>query len=195
MIKQLLSEFKTEIEGNIRLRIGLWLIIFIITLYCLILLHNYQQSLEKSHKQALNKLNKIEFIIQQDDWHQRLEKIQAVKTQLETQLWTATSQGLAQASLQAWLDDVVNKQINLPHAQIKIATAPMTNTLPEMKLLKVSARIEARLVGSKLESLLEKIASHKYMVLIEQLNVKKSYIKNVLPKVSIIVVAYFSIHS
>lgn len=99
----------TELRKNTRLRVGLWFIIVLSLSYIVLLLNDYQETLQQEHQNTLKRLNQLQNIAHQNQWLERASQTQALRTQLEVKFWQANTSGLAQATFQKWLDTEVHR--------------------------------------------------------------------------------------
>jgi hypothetical protein len=177
-----MSELLKELQENMRLRLGIWGVSAILLSYPLLLLRDYEHSLALAHGSALEQLHRLRDISAQDAWAEQAERARALRVQAEDKLWRADSRGLAQATLQSWLQ-----------AQLKIAGIEKPRVTVESTidagpgLWKVSAKCDAPFEAAKLELLLKILATHPQWLVVERLETRMSHS----PQFSLLLSAYF----
>lgn len=170
MFELVLSNLIKELKDNVRLRIGLWLIIVLLLSYLVALLNQYQRQLETGYHKAVARLQHLQAVAQQTQWAERAVQAKALRSQLEASLWQADTQGLAQATFQQWLNtQLKSKKVENGHTQVKPALV-----VPQQEnLWVVAAQIDAKFSSLPLEQLLATIASYPTLIVTEQLEIKR----------------------
>jgi len=174
-----------ELQSNTRLRVGLWLIAGIIAIYGILLLDDQRLKLQGEYKTTVARLHQLENIAQQADWTKRADEIKKLRQDLESKLWQANTQGLAEANLQAWFDKQL-KELEINVQRLKVES--VVESQPTMKLWKVTAHIGAKFVPKQFDGLLLAMAKNPQWLIIERLDV---FGANRNPRFVIIASAYF----
>lgn len=155
-----------EWRRNTRLRLGAALAGLILAGYGVLTLSDLEPSLRAEHQRLRQQLAVAENLATQNYWGERRDAAKAVRVQLESRLWSATSRGLAQADVQTWLN-----------AQLKAAQFGETRTQVEQArevegqpgLWQVTARVEGSFAANGLLVLLRAIETHERLTVVEQL--------------------------
>lgn len=158
-----------ELRTNVRLRLGLWLIAAIVGLYGILTLDDYRKKLVKDYQGQANHLMQLQSVINETQWGARIEQIRALKIPLEEKLWKTTSKGLAQASLQTWLD-MQAKTAKLEIHRLTVEEPIETKEKPV--LWQVSAQMEGVFVSQGLETLLQTLSQHPQWVIVDRLDIQ-----------------------
>jgi len=175
----------TELRKNTRLRAGLWFIIGLLLSYIILLLNDYQGTLQQAHQNAIKRLNQLQSVAHQTQWLERASQAKALRTQLEVKFWHANTQGLAQATFQKWLDTQVNSA-KMKKANLRIQS---TFALPKQpNIWKITARLDASFTRQSLHQLLLAMAKHPQFIVTERLQIRN---QNRIARFTLIVSAYF----
>lgn len=186
MLRSLLANFINEFLKNVRLRIGIWLIVALLLTYLVTLFSDYQRQLQENYTGVLNRLTQLQTLAQQTAWRDRANQAQALRNQLETRLWQAETKGLAQATVQKWLSGEVERiKFEQPYLQVEAAT----ESLKYPGLWVVTARLDATFEAQSFESLLLAIVEYPSMTVTERLEIRQIGLS--VPKFTLILSAYF----
>jgi hypothetical protein len=158
-----------ELRTNLRLRLGLWLIIAIVGFYGILTLDDYRKKLVKDYQSQANYFLQLQSVINETQWSTRVEQIRALKVPLEDKLWKATSKGLAQANLQTWLDAQA-KAAKLEIHRLTVEEPVETKEKPT--LWQVSAQMDGVFVSQGLEALLLILYQYSQWVIVERLDIQ-----------------------
>lgn len=176
-----------ELRNNVRLRMGLGVIIAIIASYSALLLDEYRQKLRTEHQTSVKRLAQLEGVTQQTQWTQRASDTRALLVQLEDKLWRANSKGLAQANLQAWLDSQIKA------AAITETRLTMESTVDSNKyanVWQVTAQINGNFTAASLDTLLMAFAKNPQWVIVDRLEIYRTKPAKFL----LVVTAFFQAH-
>ena len=163
-----MQNFLNELRSNTRLRLGLWLILFILLAYGLLRLNDYQKELMIQYSSAQQQLNKLESIAGQKYWKQRKIDAETLKIELEKRLWKASSQGLARADFQSRLS-ISLRHAKLDKSRIKVEDIEVLTGTPT--LWKVSARIDGVFKADLIAQLLRDMANNPEIIVVERLDI------------------------
>ncbi|OQW93386.1 MAG: hypothetical protein BWK79_11395 [Beggiatoa sp. IS2] len=187
MLQPLFANFTSEFLKNVRLRIGIWLIIALLLSYLVTLFSDYQQQLQENYGGVLNRLAQLQTLAQQTEWGDRANQAKVLRNQLEMRLWQAETKGLAQATVQKWLSGEVERiKFEQPYLQVEAAT----ESLKYPGLWVVAARLDATFESQSFESLLLAIVQYPLMTVTERLEIRQ--IGFSVPKFTLILSAYFT---
>lgn len=190
------TPFLTEIRVNPRLRLGLWLIIGIAWIYCLLLLRDEVQRATNEHQAFAKKVARTLAQAGQNEWLERAESAQAAQLQHESRLWREGTIGLAQASFQDWLN-LAMQQSGLTKPVVTVAAqeesaseksaAGAKATDAGSNLWKVTAKLNFDFTPKNLYELMGRLVGHERQIVVETLVIRSVPA----PRAEMLVVAYF----
>ncbi|ALG67807.1 hypothetical protein [Beggiatoa leptomitoformis] len=175
----------TELQNNIRLRLGLWFILFILSAYGLLLLNDYRYKVMGEYTEANKRLAQLQSITQQQYWLERKQQVQTLRLDTESHLWLANSKGLAQANVQAWLSNQL-KVAGIKEPRIK-AEAAIDATQTALNLWQVTAQVEAPFSVNSVNTLLLAITQNPQWLIIERFEIRSGQSM----RFTLVVTAYF----
>lgn len=195
-LSESLSPFLAEIKANPRLRLGLWLIIGIAWIYCLLLLRDEVQRAGNEHQAFAKKVARTLAQASQNEWLERAESAQAMQLQHESRLWREGTIGLAQAGFQDWLNLVV-QQSGLTRPVLTVAAqeeSASEKTAAGAKgndnassLWKITAKLSFDFTPKNLYELMARLAGHDRQIVVETLVIRSVPA----PRAEMMLVAYF----
>jgi hypothetical protein len=180
--------FLTEIRNNHRLRWGIWAILAISATYGLLLLQDWRVELENDYQSVARRWQQVQQVVAQPEWPRRAQQAREQYTQLQSRLWQANTQGLAQASLQSWLDGKA-KQVGLQNHSVRVDPA---TTIDRVKVWQIKAQLEAEFHPDRLFDLLLLLAESPQWIVVERLDVSQTTRST---RLQLIIVAYFQENS
>ncbi|MDM8525689.1 hypothetical protein QUF80_20145 [Desulfococcaceae bacterium HSG8] len=157
-----------EYRNNPRLRLGIWVILAILTAYVILFLSDLEQSLREDYRQSADRLAKLEVLARQKEWTDRAEAAKSSAVQAEGRLWKAGTRGMAQAKVQSWADRLLkDKGITDARSQAE----PARDVPGYDGVWQVSVRISGGFDFRKLAELLHSVETNPKLVTVEQLDV------------------------
>jgi hypothetical protein len=105
----------------------------------------------------------------QTGWTSRAEAARQRRVALESRLWQAGTQGLAQANLQSWLDRELQKQ-GVDNYQLQVEPARPAPNRPGV--LEVRARVKGPFVPEVFFNFLKVIEGHSQPLSVDQLEIQ-----------------------
>jgi hypothetical protein len=114
-------------------------------------------------------LARLEQLGQTDLWQQRRAETDLARVQAEVRLWDAETDGLAQANFQSWIQEQAN-QSGIRLGDIRTSVNPAGNN--PLKLRQLSAQLSGRFEADGFFKLLQAIAAHDRLVVIERLDIQ-----------------------
>ena len=182
-LQQQLAQAQRELQQNTRLRMGVWLIVIIGLVYLALVQSDRLTEAYNEFADQLQQLDRVESVQTGSDWADELAAEKALAEDLSGELWKAESQGLAQASLQASLDNIIS-DLNLGNARIRSGVMQPAAELPDV--WQIQAQLEGRYrAGAELQ-LLYAIATHPEKLTIDRLDLSRQNSRLV-----VLVSAYF----
>jgi hypothetical protein len=193
----MLDKFVAEFRNNVRLRMLLAGAAAIVWLYAVINLRDLAIAKNVQFVGLERQIAKTKLQANQADWPQRLQSIRLLQVELEGRLWQNSTQGLAQAAFQDWLNQAaIRATLGRPAVTILAvedkgdAGAPDATAdpaSPKLELWKVRAKLEFDFSPVSLMNLLKQITMNPQQVAIESLNIRKEPV----PRVDMLLVANF----
>ena len=116
-----------------------------------------------------HQLARIEQLGRSDLWHQRREETDLARVRAEARLWEAETDGLAQANFQSWILEQANRAgigVGDIHTAIDSALAS------PLKLRHLTAQLAGRFEQDGFVKLLQAIAGHDRLVVVERLEIQ-----------------------
>jgi hypothetical protein len=193
MFDRYVAEFRT----NLRLRLLLAGVAAIVWLYAVLNLRDLAIAKNLQFIGFERQIAKTKLQTTEADWPQRLQEIKLMQVELEGRLWQNSTQGLAQAAFQDWLNQAAIKAtlgrpaVTMLAVEEKGDAANNDNTAnpasPNLQLWKVRAKLEFDFTPPGLMNLLKQITVNPQQVVVESLNIRKEPV----PRVDMLLVANF----
>ncbi len=173
-----------ELKQNFRLRMGIWLIVFIVLLY-LVLVQSarFDEAFSQYNRQALQ-LERAETLLGQDDWVTRAELENTSFSELSGRLWQAETLGLAQASLQGALNSMA-QSLTLRNIRLRSGAAQAIDTIEGV--WQVQVQLDAQYNAGDELGLLYKMAQNSQLMVVERFDLQPNN-----QRLSMIVSGYFT---
>lgn len=115
-------QMRSELQGNARLRLGLALIAATLCLWGLLLLQDQAASWNEQADAAQAEIERLKPLQSATQWPERAEQARKHHEALRAMLWSAASQGLAEAALQDTLRAWAEKA-GLPVRELSVSAA------------------------------------------------------------------------
>ncbi len=188
----MLERLRAELKGNARLRIAVALVFAVLWLYLILAMRDALDRSAREYRSASIKLSRLQSVIAQGDWTERLNAAKTLQAQVEAALWRGDTLGLARASFQDWANQQMQQAAV---ARPVISMGPANEEAPGEQaraaglddLWKVTAKLTFDFNPESLNKLLLKVITHTQHVAIETLRITKEPI----PRVEIVATAYF----
>jgi hypothetical protein len=152
-----------------RSRILLVVLAFILGVGGLTVLDSHDSEILQAMATKQRQLSRIEKLGQTDLWHQRREETDLARVRAEARLWEAETDGLAQANFQSWILEQANRAsigVGDIHTAIDSALAS------PLKLRHLTAQLAGRFEQDGFVKLLQAIAGHDRLVVVERLEIQ-----------------------
>lgn len=188
----MLERFLLELKGNVRLRIAVALIFALLWFYLLLLMRDSLDASTREYRNASIKLSKLQSVMQQGDWAERLSTAKTLQANMESALWRGDTLGLARASFQDWLNQQM-QQAAVSRPVISLGTGSEEATSDQAQaggvddLWKVTAKVVFDFAPESFNKLLALLEGHTQHVAIESLHITKEPVA----RVEIMASAYF----
>jgi hypothetical protein len=154
--------------ANPRSRLLIFGLVFIVAASGLTMLDSLDSSITGRIAERQRQLARIEHIGDGAVWHSRRTETDLARVQAEGQFWDGQTDGLAQADFQTWIVDQATRS---GIAQIDIHTSVSQAANNALKLRQLTAQVSGRFDGVALSKLMQAIAGHNRLVLVNRLDI------------------------
>ena len=165
-----LRPLAAEFAANPRLRGGLWLILCILLLYCILVQSDRLAAAHADHAAELGRLAKAERVLAGEDWPALLEAERAIHQALESKFWRSETEGLAQAQLQDALAGAI-QGLDLTRMRIRSGVSQPVAELPG--IWRVQTRLDSTYKGGVELELLRALATHPKKIVVDRLDLRR----------------------
>ena len=169
-LSQALQSAAAELAGNSRLRWGIWLILGIVLLYCILVQSDRLAAVHDEYAAATARLHKAESLLERQDWHELLDAERRAHQSLEASLWEARTEGLAQAKLQAALAGAIER-LDLRQPRIRSGVSQPASNLPG--IWRVQTRLDATYRPGVELQVLYALAMHPNKLIVDRLDLRR----------------------
>lgn len=164
------AQLIAELQTNRRAALGLLVIAALIALYGVMLLRGATERAIEAYGTEAAMLQRVTAVAQEKDWPLRATQSGAMLANMRQRLWTADSEGLAQADLQSWIS-TVGREIGLPIFDIRTEAAKVPNAPPD--LWQITATITAQPSEPAVIALLERLAQPPHVTVVSRFHVRQ----------------------
>ena len=169
-LNQALRPLAAELAGNARLRWGVWLILGIVLLYCVLVQSDRVAAVHGEYAAEVDRLAKAETLLQRQDWPELLEAERKTHRALKVAFWEAKTEGLAQAKLQGALTGTV-EGLKLRKPRIRSGVSQPVPDLPG--IWRVQTRIDATYRPGVELQMLHALATHPKKLIVDRLDLRR----------------------
>jgi hypothetical protein len=159
-----------ESVTNWRAGIGLILVGALVGVSGLVALHRATAGQIAAYAQKSAQLERIVAIEREHEWPQRAEESAKLLQMLDNRLWTAESEGVAQADLQAWIGGI-GHEIGMPMFDIRVESTRPKDLAPDLR--QITATITAQPSEAAVVALLERIAEAPHLTIVSRLHIRQ----------------------
>jgi hypothetical protein len=177
-----------QAKSNTRLRISLWIILFISISYPWLVLNDYNQSLRDNIKSELDRESKILRTAGETEWFQRAEKLTKLNGEIEQLFWDAPSTGIAKATLFQTLNEWAQKN-KLTKVQIRLEEP--TTVEGQEGIYRVAGQIDTVFEAKQSMEFLSTIEKSDLKIVIEQMEISQ----RTRPVHRLIIATYFRVET
>jgi len=169
-LRRALRPLATELAANDRLRWGVWLILGILLVYCILVQSDRLAAAHRDHAAELERLARAGQVLAGRDWPALLEAEREAHRALEARFWPAETEGLAQAKLQDALARVV-EGLGLRDARFRAGASQAVPGAPG--IWRVQTRLDAGYRrGAELRAL-HALATHPQKLIVDRLDIMR----------------------
>ena len=166
-LRRALRPLAAEVADNARLRWGIWLIVAILLVYCLLVQSERLDAAYLDYAGEAGRLAKAQTVLTGEDWPSLLEAERAVHRALTSRYWQAETEGLAQAKLQDALAGAVS-ELGLREARFRSAVSQPVPNLPGV--WRVQTRLDAAYRSGLEPRVLHALATHPMKLIVDRLD-------------------------
>ena len=158
---------RSELAANLRLRLGAWTVAFIVLFYAVLVQGDRVVAAFAGYTDSADRFARAERLRGQGEWTELLAAERLRNEQLSALFWEAETQGLAEASLQAALQELLGP---LEFRNMRIQSG-VSQPVPDVPgLWQIQAQVNAGYrQGAELQ-LLHKIATHPRKLVVNRLD-------------------------
>ncbi|MDN3920967.1 hypothetical protein [Roseateles violae] len=170
-IGQGLSQIRAELRGNVRLRLGLFLIAATLWIWLVMLLQDQAQVWRGEADEARVEMERLKPLQSAGQWVQRAEEAHKHLETAKSMMWSAASQGLAEAALQDTLRSWSEKA-GLPVRELTVSASPGANGLVGANVYPLRARLVVDMNRFGLMALLAELGRSPQVMVVESLRLR-----------------------
>lgn len=192
-MEQLIQSIKTEWSENDRLQLMTKAVLAIMLLYVLVWLNDVRVAMHSEVSSKQRALARIERVQNEPFWYEREKEVLSQSVIFQNKLWKASSQGLAQAEIQALLRSMVDRN-RMTNSRITLETVVTEQDgNAAIPVWRVSAQVRASFRGPQLQKVLWDIANSQKLLTIRSLNFALNTNRNSHSNFTMMVDAWFEI--
>ena len=166
-LKAAWERVRSELAANLRLRLGAWAVAFIVLFYAVLVQGDRVAAAYDEYADGADRFARAERLRGQGEWSALLAAEQERNEQLSALFWEAETQGLAEASLQAALQELL-RPLEFRNLRIQSGVSQPVPDVPG--LWQIQAQVNAGYrQGAELQ-LLHKIATHPRKLVVNRLD-------------------------
>ena len=166
-LKAAWQRVRSELAANLRLRLGAWAVAFIVLFYAVLVQGDRVAAAYDEYADGADRFARAERLRGQGEWSELLAAEQERNEQLSALFWEAETQGLAEASLQAALQELL-RPLEFRNMRIQSGVSQPVPDVPG--LWQIQAQVNAGYrQGAELQ-LLHKIATHPRKLVVNRLD-------------------------
>ena len=166
-LKAAWERVRSELAANLRLRLGAWAVAFIVLFYAVLVQGDRVAAAYDEYAAGADRFARAERLRGQGEWSELLAAEQERNEQLSALFWEAETQGLAEASLQAALQELL-RPLEFRNMRIQSGVSQPVPDVPG--LWQIQAQVNAGYrQGAELQ-LLHKIATHPRKLVVNRLD-------------------------
>ncbi|OGA35405.1 MAG: hypothetical protein A3F75_11480 [Betaproteobacteria bacterium RIFCSPLOWO2_12_FULL_64_23] len=188
----MLDQFLSELKSNPRLRIAVALVFAVLWFYLILTMRETLDRSAREYRSTSIKLGRLQSVMQQGDWTERLNAAKTLQAEMESALWRGDTLGLARAAFQDWLNQQMQRAaVSRPVISMGTANEEATGGQAQAARIDDLWKVRAKLVfdfnPESLNKLLGQMTGNTHHVAIETLHITKAPI----PRVELMASAYF----
>jgi len=167
-VPQSLRPLLGEIRSNPRLQAGLALIALLFLGWFFLVLGDLREAQVQHLEQARQRYVQVRQLSGQQVWFERASEAEQLARALDAEIPTAASPGLAQASFQGWLKEIVDSQ----GAPVRLEMHQPTRVETDPGIVRISATIAGGMEPQRTWQMIHRIEASAALVAIPVLTVR-----------------------
>ena len=186
-LRRALAPLAAELATNPRLRWGVWLILGILLVYCILVQSDRLAAAHRDYAAETERLAKAEALLEGRDWPALLEAEREAHREIESRFWSAETEGLAQAKLQDALAGVID---GLRSRKPRIQSG-VSQPVPDLPgIWRAQTRLDAEFPSGAELRALHALATHPKKLVVERLDLRRRQQRK--SRLTLILSAYFT---
>lgn len=177
-----------QVKTNTRLRISLWIILFLIVSYPCLLLSDYNQSIRDDIARELERESKTLRTADEKQWFQRAEDLVTLSEKINASFWQAPSTGIAKATLFQTLSEWAQDN-QLENVQVRLEEPLAIEE--QAGLYRIAGQIDTAFDPTNSMTFLRVIETHDLKIVIEQMEISQ----RARPIHRLVIAAYFKVEN
>ncbi|MGR8933329.1 MAG: hypothetical protein ACU837_02935 [Gammaproteobacteria bacterium] len=169
-LSTLFFEAKLQWQENQRLRMALWLIIWILAFHLCGLMSDTAERYRKQNQQLNAKLLRLTALEKQSFWFERVQEAKTRREALKRGLWLAENRALALADAQSWMNRTL-EQLKLP--TIRFQMEPVQSLGKIEGVWEIKTLLSGNLQYNDLLKFIKTLESAPYYMTIEEASIEK----------------------
>jgi hypothetical protein len=160
---------REEVARNPRLHYGILAILGILLLGSWFGIEDGHRRAQSAADTASQYLVTLRRLAGQTEWRKRSDTVQRLRNQIESRLWDAQSDGLAQANFQDLIAKLAERnKLEATDIRVEIVAAVGAST----KLRQMTASLSGRFDGGKLQNFLADLARDRHFLVVDRLRIE-----------------------
>jgi hypothetical protein len=177
--------FERETRKNPRTHLGILAILAILLLGLWFRIDDSHREAQGRIEADAQQLSGLRRLAGQTEWQARRDRVQRLRVQLESRLWEAESDGLAQANFQNLITRL-GKEANLPRADVKVELIGATTASQGYR--QMSATVTGPFNAPSLQKFLAKLDADGHMLVVDRLRIETASV----PRFEMLLSTYLS---
>lgn len=167
LVREYSNAFKKELDENQRMVSMIWGIGYLVILYLIVGLYEYNQTLAQKFSRLEKEAARISGVHDVSLWRTRLETEQTLHDALLDGCWSARSERLASADVQTRLQDITSEH-ELENSRLNMAKAE-SHEFDQGTFWLIRGNVSGRIDRGRVAPLVEAIESNDDLFVIEQI--------------------------
>ena len=166
-----LDRYGSELADNARLRVGLWAVLMLAILYGVMLQADRLDAAYDDYGTEADRFTRVEASLASGDWQDWLREEQDSNERLAARLWRADTPGLAQANLQATLNEIT-EGLELRDARVRPGVSQPAPGAPGVWRVQMQFTASYRR-GAELQ-VLHRLATYPRKLVVDRLDLSRN---------------------
>lgn len=168
VLRRLRDEFLGQWRSSLRFRLAIRLIGLLLMIYGVLVLADVRKALAEAESREFLHLERLQALTTQTEWPERAKLAQTELNRLESVFWSASSRGLAQATVQDRLERM-GRDAGIEGLSVRAETPQISEVNSDVSI--VSAAIEGRFDPDSWLRLMVQLSRYETVLHIERMDV------------------------